>query len=395
MLVTTATAEPVTRRSVDRPAGPSRSGHLWQVDVVRLLTFSAVIAVHTLAFTEQPDNRLAAGMMMLLQYGREVFFALTGFVLVYSTWGRPLRLTSFWRKRVAYVAVPYLAWSVIYYAYAVYGPPQMRPSASALGWDILYGSAEYHLYFLLVTLQLYLAFPLISRFVRRTAGRAVPVLAAVTVLNLAWMAVVAYVPAPRSGPSAWLFAHAYELLPTYAMYVLVGCYAAVHLERIQSFVARRSASLLKLAGWSALVAVAIYVAQLPFMAPRTADQVIQPASVFSAVAALIVTYVIGSRWAAGPRRRQPTIEVLSDASFGVYLAHPLVLLFLTDYLGFGNNGQRLPPVLATTIAYVVTAVGATVITLAARRTPLSLALSGRPWRAAVKRHAYAEVPAPC
>jgi peptidoglycan/LPS O-acetylase OafA/YrhL len=365
------------------------------VDVVRLLTFSAVIAVHTLAFTEQPDNRMVAGAMMLLQYGREVFFALTGFVLVYSTMGRPLRAGSFWRKRVAYVAVPYLAWSVLYYAYAVFGPDHLRPSVASFGWDLLYGSAEYHLYFLLVTLQLYLAFPWISRFVHRTAHRAGPVLAAVAVVNLLWMAVVAYVPTPASGVPAWLFDHAYELLPSYAMYVLAGCYAAVHLDRIQAFVQRRSTSLLKLAGLSALGAVVVYLAQLPFMAPRTADQVIQPGSIFSCVAALIVTYVIGARWASGPRRRQRTIEVLSDASFGVYLAHPLVLLFLTDYLGFGNNGQRLAPALATALGFLVAMVAATFITLAARRTPLSLALSGRPWRASVKRHAKTEVLATC
>ena len=29
--------------------------------MVRLLTFAAVISVHTLAFTEQPDNRAVAG----------------------------------------------------------------------------------------------------------------------------------------------------------------------------------------------------------------------------------------------------------------------------------------------------------------------------------------------
>jgi hypothetical protein len=38
------------------PTAPPRpqpaSGHLWQVDVIRLLTFAAVISVPTLAFTQ-------------------------------------------------------------------------------------------------------------------------------------------------------------------------------------------------------------------------------------------------------------------------------------------------------------------------------------------------------
>jgi peptidoglycan/LPS O-acetylase OafA/YrhL len=364
------------------------------VDVVRLLTFSAVIGVHVLAFTEQPDNRGVAGLMMLLQYGREVFFALTGFVLMYSTVGRPLHLHTFWRRRVFFVAIPYLAWTAVYYTYAVLGPEHLQPSLSGFGWDLLYGGAEYHLYFLLVTLQLYLAFPIISWVVRKTADRAVTVLVLVAAVNLAWLGVVAYIPTP-GGAGGWFWDHAYELLPSYAMYVLGGCYAAVHLGQIQRFVDGHGRRLLQVAAVSALAALGVYAAQVPFMAPRTADQVIQPGMLFSCVAALLVAYVVGSRWAAGPRRRQGLIELLSDASFGVYLAHPLVLQFLVDYAGFGNQNQRMPALLATAMAYVITAGGATALSLALRRTPLSLLLSGRPWRANVKRFTPRKALVPC
>lgn len=390
MLVTTAPTGPAAGAPPAR-----RAPHLWQVDVVRLLTFSAVIAVHVFAFTEQPDNRGVAGAMMLLQFGRELFFALSGFVLVYSTLGRRFDRRSFWRRRVLYVAVPYVAWTLIFYAYAVLGPGHVAPAPHVLAWDLVYGTAEYHLYFLLVTLQLYLAFPLIRRFVIRTANRAVPVLAVVSLVNIGVMALLAYAPEPSSGPALWLFQHSYELLPTYAMYVLAGCYAAVHLDRIQSYVERRSGRLLWVAGLSAGLALLCYGAQLPFMPPRTADQVVQPAMVFSCIAAGIATYVIGSKWAHGPRRHQRTIQVLSDASFGIYLAHPLVLQFLLDYAGFGNQGQRLAPASATVLAYVITVAGATLISLAARRTPLSLALSGRPWRDWAKREGRQKAMATC
>jgi peptidoglycan/LPS O-acetylase OafA/YrhL len=353
-----------------------------------------VIGVHTLAFTEQPDNRAVAGVMMLLQYGREVFFALTGFVLVYSSMDRPIRLGSFWRKRLLYVAVPYVVWSAVYYGYAVLGPAGLRPSLTGFGWDLLYGGAEYHLYFLLVTLQLYLAFPLIARFVQRTAHRAGRVLALVATLNLLWLATVAYVPSP-GGAAGWFWDHAYELLPTYAMYVLGGCYAAAHFDAIRHFGQTHSRRLLQVAGASAVLALVVYAVQLPLMAPRTADQVIQPGMVFSCIAAVIVLYLVASMWAEGPRRHQLAIAVLSDASFGVYLAHPLVLQILTDYWGFGNNGQTLPAAAATVIGYVITAGGGTLISLVARRTPLSLALSGRPWSRLAARPAPEEALAPC
>ncbi len=378
-----------TERRDPAARSETRSSHLWQIDVVRLLTFSAVISVHSLAFTEQPDNRLAAGAMMLLQFGREVFFALTGFVLVYAAWNRSGRVRDFWFKRLSYVAVPYVAWTGIYYAYSVLGPQHLRPSLSVFGTDLLDGGAMYHLYFLLVTLQLYLVFPVVLAFVRRTAHRAGTVLGLVAVANLAWLAVVQYVPAP-SGSTGWWWHHAYEILPTYSMYVLAGCYAAVHLPMLQRVVARYSRALIAVAVVSAAAAVGLYLVQLPYFAPRTAASVLQPATAFSCVSAIILLYLLGSRWASGPRRGERTVAILSDASFGVYLAHPLVLQLLLDH-GLGNAGQEVPAAAATVIGIVAAALGGLAITLAARRTPISLFLTGRPRRTATGRPASAVV----
>jgi peptidoglycan/LPS O-acetylase OafA/YrhL len=350
-------------------------GHLWQMDIVRLLTFTAVISVHTLAFTEQRDNRLAAGAMMVLQFGREVFFSLTGFVLVYSMTNKRKSIGRFWGKRILYVAVPYIVWSGIYYAYSVLGPEKLRPSLSGFGWDLLYGNAMYHLYFLLVTLQLYLVFPLLLAVVQKTADRWKEVLAVVGALNLGWLGVLQWTRAP-SGWGGWVFTHAYELLPTYSMYVLAGCYAAVHLPRLQQVFQRRSWAFARLAAICLAAALGVYAIQLAWMAPRSADSVLQPAMLLSCLGAAIVLYMIGCRWAAGPRRQAALVATLSDVSFGVYLAHPLILQILLDH-GLGNTGQRMAPVLATLIGFAGAVAGGTAISLIARRTPLSLALTGR------------------
>ncbi len=357
------------------------SGHLWQVDVLRLLTFTAVIAVHSLAFTEQPANRAAAAAMMLLQFGREIFFAISAFVLVYSA-GRRLAVGRFWRRRYLYVAVPYVAWTLIYEAYNHWGPNHAHWSLAVFGHDLLYGGAMYHLYFLVVTMQLYLVFPALLAFVRRTAHVAGRVLIVAGAANGAWLAATQWVPAP-AGPAGWLWIHAYEILPTYSVYVLAGCYAAVHLPRLQEWVEDRGRAVFWGSVLCTLGALAAYAVQLGWMQPRNAANVLQPATLLSCAAALGFLYLLGSRWAAGPRRRQHTVAVLSDASFGVYLAHPLVLQVLLDH-GLGNNGQRLAPAAATVLGLAAAIAGGLVITLAARRTPLSLPLTGRPrQRAAV------------
>ncbi|MGH9120773.1 MAG: acyltransferase family protein, partial [Acidimicrobiales bacterium] len=144
-------------------AQTARHAHLWSVDIVRLGAFTAVIMVHSIAFTERPGNVAAAAAMMLLQFGREVFFALTAFVLMYSYLNKPVDARMFWRKRFPLVVVPYLVWSAIYIVITpiVWGTP-------TFGWDqlvgdVFYGLAKYHLYFMLVTMQIYMLFPLIAR----------------------------------------------------------------------------------------------------------------------------------------------------------------------------------------------------------------------------------------
>jgi peptidoglycan/LPS O-acetylase OafA/YrhL len=349
----------------------TRPRHLHEVDVVRIVTFGAVIAVHAIAFTERPANQVAAGALMLLQFGRELFFALMGFVLVYSAQRRYPGARAFWRRRFLFVAAPYVAWSAIYWF-----DDAVRGQHPNLVSDLLTGSSEYHLYFLLVTMQLYLAFPLLLAFVRRTASHAWTVLGVTAVLNVAWLAALHSV-VPPAGWAGWVWTHAYQLLPTYSLYVLAGCYAAVRLPEVQHVVRARWRALVAVAVGAAGVALVAYVVQLPTRAPRDAADVLQPATALSCLAAILALFVAGSRWAAGPRRREALVREMSDISFGVYLAHPLVLQLLLDGFGLGNGNQRVPAPLATLLAFAGAAAGAAVVTLAARRTPLSLALTGR------------------
>ncbi len=356
-----------------RPSG--ETGHLWQVDIVRLLTFAAVIVVHALAFTEEPSDGVAAGLMMVLQFGREVFFALTGFVLVYSCIGKSLRARAFWRKRFLYVGVPYVAWTVIYYAFSFVSGPHPPFSWVTLGEDLCNGDAEYHLYFLLVSMQLYLVFPLVMRFVRATAQRAVLVLVVVGSINVAWLAALQWV----SGPDGWggfIWTHAFELLPTYTLYVLAGCYAAVHLQTLLAILrANRRRLALWALGGLAFTELA-YIVQTAWMDPRSADNPLQPVMVVCSASVVILLVLVGDAWASGSRIGLPAIRRGSDISFGVYLLHPVVLALVCN-AGLGDQVGHLPSAEATALAVPATAVGAVALCLILRRTPLALPLIGR------------------
>jgi peptidoglycan/LPS O-acetylase OafA/YrhL len=148
----------------------SRS-HVYAVDLVRVLTFACVIAVHTVATVNSADSVPAGGAAMLLHFTREAFFSLTAFVLVHRYRDR-LHIRPFWRRRFLLVGVPYVIWSVIYSGLALITTP-VPPTAALiqLARNLLTGTAWYHLYFLVVTMQFYLLFPLFLRLLRASAGR--------------------------------------------------------------------------------------------------------------------------------------------------------------------------------------------------------------------------------
>jgi len=94
--MTTTAAEPQVQPRPRARVASSGVGHLWQIDIVRILTFACVIAVHATATVNAPTSVAAGASLMLLHFTREVFFLITGFVLVHSQRGRPLVLRTFW-----------------------------------------------------------------------------------------------------------------------------------------------------------------------------------------------------------------------------------------------------------------------------------------------------------
>jgi peptidoglycan/LPS O-acetylase OafA/YrhL len=353
------------------PAERASSRRVWEIDLVRVLTFTAVVGVHGISATQSATNVAAMGSLMLLHFTREAFFAITGFVLVWSNIGKTVRARTFWRKRVPYVLVPYLTWSLLYYWFGMVDGAGHPWSWAALGQDLLYGTAEYHLYFLIVTIQIYLVFPYLIRFIRFTARFAMPVLAVALVCNLAWFGVLQY-----GDFHGWLFSHAYELFPTYLIYVLAGAYAAMHWDRVRSVLASFRRHLLALAGMAMLVALGAYAVQLGRMNPTAASSVTQPATFASCVSLILLLCLLAQWWVAAGMPGRATLSLASEISFGVYLAHPFFLQMLLDH-GLWKGDQAVPSPLATVIAIVGAIVGASALALAVRRTPLAFPLIGR------------------
>jgi peptidoglycan/LPS O-acetylase OafA/YrhL len=355
-------------------------GYLHQVDVVRLLTFGSVIMVHTMASTTATNGGVARGVLMLLHFTRETFFVITGFVLFHSNYRRDLDLGRFWRRRFLLIGVPYVVWSVLYWL--TYAWRYRTVDLRQLVLQLLTGTAEYHLYFLLVSMQVYLVFGLLVRLVRSTAGHHGALLAGFAVWQLAlfWL-LHDLLPSWHSQPHwvAVVAEYAQQLLPFYLVYVVAGALAAVHLQRTQSWVLAHGRLLALVVVASAVVAEAVYLVQVATgTGPFRAADVLQPVMVPYALIVTAGLLGLGLRYALHrrPGRVSAAVGEGSRISFGVFLVHPLVIsLLLTLPVGRVLTAAGQP--LTSVLIWVVTVLISVAVVEVFVRTPLSLPLTGR------------------
>ncbi|HXM56800.1 MAG TPA: acyltransferase [Candidatus Dormibacteraeota bacterium] len=385
----------MTTQGQPAPAAAGPPQHLGQIDLIRIVPMIGVVAVHALIFTQPTASPGSNAVLMILHANREVFFFVTAFVLFLAAARRSGNepLLRFWRRRYPFVVAPYLAWTAIYWLQTQnWAPWPPGPALTLLGVDLALG--WFHLYFLLVTMQLYAVFPLLAWLVRRTRGRHWWLLGASLAVQVAFTALFQY---GSSFTPGWLqtwFAYAQVQLTSYQLYFVMGALAADHLDECLAWIRRHGrAALLAVVGATA-VAEAWY--GLNQAVGETADQaagVFQPAAILVAVAAL-VGLALAADWLALAFPNDGlvwrTVRRAARTSFGVYLGHmlPLQLLLLTPLATLiGLHALPLPLLGVAVLAIVLGATFAMVVAL--QRTRLSVVLTGRQgrvprqrWRAA-------------
>jgi poly(3-hydroxybutyrate) depolymerase/peptidoglycan/LPS O-acetylase OafA/YrhL len=368
--------------------------------MIRLIIMVFVVSVHTLAFAGGTVTMSIGAVTTVFHTSRELFLLLTALVLTYNYGHREhLAAGTFWRRRFWLVVPAYLTWSAVYYA--ADGHARGVWPAAFLH-DLEDAGARYHLYFLLVSMQIYLLFPLIRWALRKTE-RYHAWLFGLALAYQVWLTIGLHYKVGRSGngPVAQ-FLNGAGLgfwVDTYVFYVVAGALAGWHFERLCAFTRRhlgtgRRVAAVTAAGLAAGIGVFLTESEVFGATPSSASAVFQPVVIVEALAFGWALLGAGLLWSdrGAPWRR--LCAAGSASSFGIYLVHPLVLqvlLLLASSSAFGAKGGLLgdlhrlrhSSIVALILLFVaVPAVYAIswLIASAARRTPVSLMLTGREWK---------------
>ncbi|AMM20541.1 hypothetical protein AX769_10770 [Frondihabitans sp. PAMC 28766] len=371
-----------------------RRKHLYEVDILRILTFACVIAVHAVSHAAGPDDVVQNGFLVLVHFTREVFFALTAFVLVYSFQMKPRPLKEFWPRRFLLVGVPYISWSAIY-VFSNWVHDSTRIDGLQLldtfWYDLYTGTAWYHLYFLLVTMQVYLLLPVLVWLVAKTRRFHVLVVVVAFVFQLLVTASYLY---DRSFTAPW---NKYQNIEfwSYLFMIVVGAVAADHRVQLLSWVRAHRIRIAWIALAGAVLSIGVYAFNLSLgYGPSKAATALQPVTIVWSVPVILGFLALGTKWAdqrvAGSRMAR-LVDTASDRSFGIFLAHPYMIWLLLA--GGGWLAKTIPSPWLSPVLYVLVVVTTVALIEIVRRTPLSLALTGRPYRSRKTKAAAVEAAA--
>jgi peptidoglycan/LPS O-acetylase OafA/YrhL len=352
-----------------------------QVDAMRPMKQAGVLTTHVLAAFAPATAIVSTNAVMLLShFSREGFFFISACMLTYAHMNLDRGgLRRFYGRRLVAVTVPYLCWTVIYFLYLL---PSMHYTSAAAALEHfakLIATGYYQLYFLLIIMQFYLAFPLFLRFLRRTRKHhgLIVVIAALGQVALMILLHWRIVPVLRVG---WLLE-----FPPYAFYLIAGSIAAFHLDAIDHWLLRHARLVIALTVAAALYAEAVY-----FLAEKGVTTVLgsgsdplQPSVIPFDVGAIACLYLLGVALVkpGRPRRLRAAVRIGSDNSYGVYLSQMLFINALI-WAGWARLDSLVWwPLLCSATVVIVFLAGVALTSLLAR-TPLAVPLTGRqqkPW----------------
>ncbi|MFZ0214535.1 MAG: acyltransferase [Candidatus Dormiibacterota bacterium] len=362
-----------------------RRRHVRQIDVLRVVAITLVVADHVVGLI-LPASHVGGALTIVLHSSRNLFFFMTGLVLMVSSGSadRRLSLWRFWRRRFPPILLPYVVWTFIYWSGDSVGwgntwPPS--PSAGGLVRDLLLGWTQ--LYFLLVTMEFYVVFPLLAWLVRRLHHWHWLLIGCSLACQLLWTGALGYWRGSFPMGVQGLLAHDDIVVFDYQLYFLLGTVVATRLDAVLAFMRRHARGIVALALAGLLVTELGYLLNVVRfgMPPVGAAVEWQPAVVVGSLSVLALTAVVADRMlrgAAADSRRARALARGADLSFGVFLSHVLVLFILVQPAVRERLGlNELPAIVMALVTFLLTILLSGMLSELMRRSPLSRLLTGR------------------
>ncbi|MCX7745671.1 MAG: acyltransferase [Clostridia bacterium] len=344
---------------------------LRELDFMRALAALAVIAIHV-SGGYALSSRAGYTLNQVTRFAVPMFIILSGYLLFYSDAGKErVRYLEFIKKRFKKIVIPYVIWTVIYFVYSFRHKLDVLWNDKAtllntLGKDLIYGVTWYHLYFIIIILQLYLLYPLLRSLFMKWPKCTLLLSFAVTFGTEigVYLSQLGFLKMPR------LFLPYHVIFITWIFYFVIGIYLVDRLSKWQKKLSSKSIYL------GLLWLVCIVVVIIEGKAAKTFESSMRPTITLYCLASFLFFYVILHRMRETEAKWGKILDWISKQSFLIYFAHPIILselrlrVFKGKMLPLVNGGTGMLVLLFAATAVTI------LLTLLLSRIPLTSFLGG-------------------
>lgn len=312
-----------------------------ELDLLRALAAISVIVIHVtaspLVFAERGSlyHYLITFANQFARFSIPAFIFVTGLVLFYNYNDyRSTNWPKYFRKRVAFVLLPYIFWSTVYFSlrqYFAYQGLTLNEIAGQFVTALFRGDAYYHLYFVVLVFQFYLLFPLILPLWQRLKGYIGWVTLLLFGLYFGYVYLLFYNIKPfDSQVIKFIFQYQGKLFLTWLGFFALGAYCSYRLTEVRSFLSRSVYPLVF--GTGALLVAMVYDFYNRTANPKVdiayAATSLRPLGIIFTVITIFAILAVARRWLLNHQGLATAVAAISNHSYGIYLVHPLVLTFL-------------------------------------------------------------------
>lgn len=345
---------------------------LREFDLVRAFAALSVIAIHVTA-GYVTSSEIGYFWNQAMRYAVPLFVMLSGFLLFFVDQGRaPISYGQFIRSRFRKIVFPYALWTALYFIYSSRNEwagwlqhDPLKP-ISLFTKQLITGTGYVHLYFLLITVQLYILYPFLKRWLERQASSLILVSFALTLFSqtMIYLHQIHVLVLPSLGiPYVSLF-------PLWLFYFTFGMLAAQKKVSWEEKLRGREIPL----GLVWLVSLALLIADSKLTLTHASS--IKPSVMIYCFTSYFFFYVVALKVKETTNKLGKWMDWMAVHSFMIFLVHPLVislLLTVTKKIGLSFLWKGAPGMV---LLYVITTVATIVTTHFLRYVPFIELLGG-------------------
>ena len=224
-----------------------------EIDILRGLTFLAIVMQHTLAcFMYSPGIGKApavasALLLTLVRYAVPMFIFITGLVLYYNHGDNHLNYGDFLKQRFTQIFIPYFVWTFIYFVCTNFSFAMLASSPGVVALKLVQltvaGEGYYHLWFMVTILQFYLLFPLFKNLISWSKSRPIITLSICFIVQFLllcfyWYQVPVVFDNIRSPWLKTLLAYRDRIFISWFFYFVLGGFAGLYMEKLRELLGR-------------------------------------------------------------------------------------------------------------------------------------------------------------